>query len=385
MAGNSDSGDKTEQPTAKRLRDARKKGEVAKSRDVTSTFSLIFTLGVLYLVIGYGARRTARLMDFSFSNVGLDFQYALLLLGREAIELLLVVTAGTLIPIALFGMLVEFLQVGPVFTTQKMTPKMSNLNPAAGFKRMFGMDNLIEVLKSICKTAVLFLIGWMVIKTLLPSIVNLPQSNPGSIVDTLWVLALYLFGWTLSIFFLMAALDAGYQKYAYLKKNRMSMRDIRQENKDTEGDPLIKSHRRQTAQEWAQESAAHAASGASVVVVNPTHVAIALSYDQVATPVPLVIAKGEDETARRMREAAEEAGVPILRNQQLAKKLLADADEGDLVPRALFDIVAEIILWARRVHERVDHERENKLVAWQGTIQAPPGEDLTRYPSARNQ
>jgi len=245
------------------------------------------------------------------------------------------------------------------------------------------MDNVVEVIKSIAKTAILFLVGWIVIQALLPDIVNLPLSNPGSIVNTSWVLMLYLFGWTISIFVLITALDAGYQKYSYLKKMRMSIRDIRQKNKDTEGDPLIKGHRRQTAQEWAQESASQAAGDASVLIVNPTHVAIAISYDKEATPVPLVIAKGEDHIARAMREAAEFAGVPILRNQQLARKLLADADEGELVPRALFDIIAEVILWSQTAQERVDHERENRFLMWQGKTQTAPGEDLTQYPSTQ--
>ncbi|MBX2825490.1 MAG: type III secretion system export apparatus subunit SctU [Gammaproteobacteria bacterium] len=383
MAGNSDSGEKTEKPTPKKLRDARKKGDVSKSRDVTNTVSLIFTLGVLYLVTSYASNKTINLMEQTYTNLGENFQHSLKTLGGESLELLLVITAAVLIPIAAFGMLVDFLQIGPVFSTEKIKPKMSNLNPVSGLKRMFGMDNLVEVLKSIIKTGILFLVGWIVIRALLNDIVYLPLSNPGNIVNTTWVLMLYLFGWTIGIFVLITALDAGYQKYSFMKKMRMSIRDIRQEHKDTEGDPLIKGHRRQTAQEWAQESASQSASDASVLVVNPTHVAIAISYDKEATPVPLVTAKGEDHIARTMREAAEDAGVPILRNQQLARKLLADADEGDLVPRALFDIVAEVILWSQSIKQRVEHERENRLVAWQGKTPATPGEDLTCYPSAR--
>lgn len=323
-------------------------------------------------------------METTVDSIGGDFLFQLKLLCAESLQLLLIIVAAVLIPIACFGMLVDFLQIGPIFAVEKIKPKMSNLNPAAGFKRMFGMDNLVEVLKSVMKTATLFIIGWIVIQHLLPELVHLPEASPSNIVRTLWILMLYLFGWTLTIFLLMTALDAGYQKYAYLKKMRMSVQDIQREFKDTEGDPLIKGHRRQTAQEWAQESASQAASEASVLIVNPTHVAVAINYDKDATPVPLVMALGEDHIARAMREAAEFAGVPILRNQQLARKLLADASEGDLVPRALFDIVAEVIIWSQRVHARVSHEKENQLIAWDGTLHAPPGEDLTAYPSERS-
>ncbi|MBX2885007.1 MAG: type III secretion system export apparatus subunit SctU [Granulosicoccus sp.] len=381
MADDSDSGDKTEKPTPKRLRDARKKGNVAKSRDITSTFGLIFTLGVLYLVTGFASNRIGLLMENTFDAIGGDFLLQLKLLGAESLWLFMVIVAAVLIPIACFGMLIDFLQIGPIFALEKIKPKMSNMNPVSGFKRMFGMDNFVEVLKSVIKTSTLFIIGWIVIKLLLPEIVYLPQASPENIVQTLWILMLYLFGWTLAIFLLMTALDAGYQKYSYLKKMRMSVRDIQREFKDTEGDPLIKGHRRQTAQEWAQESASQAASEASVLIVNPTHVAVAINYDKEATPVPLVMALGQDNVARAMREAAEFAGVPILRNQQLARKLLADSSEGDLVPRALFDIVAEVIIWSQRVHERVKHEKDNALIGWDGIIQTPPGEDLTAYPS----
>ena len=140
-------------------------------------------------------------------------------------------------------------------------------------------------------------------------------------------------------------------KHSFLKKMRMSLRDIRQEHKENEGDPLIKGNRRQLHEEWANQNAVGAARGANVLVVNPTHIAIAIDYDADSAPVPVVAAKGEGPLAQAMREAAEEAGVPIVRHVAVARKLYEDAAVEVIVPRDMFEAIAQIILWAKKVRE----------------------------------
>jgi len=162
----------------------------------------------------------------------------------------------------------------------------------------------------------------------------------------------------------------------------MSMRDIKQEMKESEGDPYIKAQRRQLAQQLAQQNATNAARNANVLVVNPTHIAIAIDYDRETCPVPTIAAKGEDHVARAMRRAAEEAGVPIVRNIPLARDLLARAEIGEIVPSELFDIIAEVILWAREAREVVQAQRDAGLgqsAALPVRRIAAPGEDLTQY------
>jgi type III secretion protein U len=179
---------------------------------------------------------------------------------------------------------------------------------------------------------------------------------------------------TVAAFVLVALLDMVWQRHSFIKKMRMSRRDIRQEMKESEGDPYVKQQRQQAHMEWTQRNAQQAARQANVLVVNPTHVAIAIDYDRDDCPVPTVSAKGEDHVARAMREAAEEAGVPIVRNIELAHDLLARGAVGAIVPADLFDIVAEVILWAREVR---DH-----MASGTPPRQSAPGEDLTRYPQA---
>ncbi|MFN6998126.1 MAG: EscU/YscU/HrcU family type III secretion system export apparatus switch protein, partial [Aquincola tertiaricarbonis] len=289
----------------------------------------------------------------ALASIGQPFALAAPSLAAQALQALLVLSAWLLLPVGAVGLLTEFLQAGPVFALDKVKPKMENMNPVEGVKRMFTMDNLIEVAKAVGKTVLLLGVGWLVLRSLLPQIALLPLSTRPMLVGTaLWEVARPMLLWTLLLFTLVGVLDAAYQRWSFTKKMRMSRRDIRQEGKDNEGDPMIKAQRRQAHEEWSQRNAAQAARQAHVLVVNPTHVAIAIDYDREQCPVPTLSAKGEDEAARAMREAAEEAGVPILRNVGLARDLLARGEVGELVPSDLFDVIAEVILWARAERER---------------------------------
>lgn len=382
MANNDNSGEKTEPATPKRLRDARKRGDVAKSRDLTGTLGLAFSMVLITFALGQGIERLAALTIDAMSIQDLPFDVIAQQLSHSAITTFLVLSALILLPIALFGMLVEFLQTGPIFALEKMQPKLENLNPAAGIKKMFSMDNLIELLKTLGKTAVLAIIGWFVIRGAIGPLMNLPANEPMLIITAVKSMAIQLFGWTLGVFIAIMALDAAYQQHAYAKKMRMSVQDIKKEHKDNEGDPMLKGQRKQLQQEWSQESANNSARSASVMVVNPTHIAIAIRYDKEDMPVPTVTAKGQDEQARAMRDAANDAHVPVLRNQQLARRLLAEVDEGDVVPRELFDVVAEIILWARQTSDKLDpHTRWRAGGASKPEeVLTAPGEDLSLYP-----
>jgi flagellar biosynthesis protein FlhB len=289
------------------------------------------------------------------------------------------------VPATLVGLLTDFLQAGPVLSFEKLKPKLDHMNPVEGVKRMFTMDNLIEVLKAVVKTALLFVIGWLVVRSALPQIVGLarsPDLPPQAVGQLLWQLTLKALAWTVAIFALVSILDAVWQRHSFMKKMRMSIRDIKQEMKDSEGDPHVKAQRKQAHMEWSQRSATQAARNANALVVNPTHVAIAIDYDKETSPVPTIAAKGEDHVAREMREAAEDAGVPIVRNVALARELLASTEVGATVPRHLFDVVAEVILWAREVREEIERQRRGDATP-QGPRQRlahPPGEDATRYP-----
>ena len=389
MSGSNDSGDKTEKPTPKKLQDARKKGDIAKSKDITSTAGMLVILMLAAVALPLLGEQMAALVRASFEVMHEPFELAAPRLGRQAGMTLLLVVGLVVVPVALVGALVEFIQAGPVMSTEKLKPKMENMNPAKGLKRMFSMDNLVELVKSILKTAVVGTIAWLVMRKVLPELPLLVSGRPENVGAALWQTTWLLLAWAGGSFVLVSAMDLAWQRFSYMKKMRMSMRDIRQEMKDAEGDPHLKGQRRQLQQEWAQQGASNAAAEAHVLVVNPTHVAIAIAYDRETCPVPTVTAKGQDDDALAMRQAAQEAGVPVLRNIELARSLLADAETGEIVPAELFDIIATVILWAQDVRHELAKARGEAAAHAADAAQAkprprrePPGEDLTRYDSA---
>lgn len=368
MAQKKDGGDKTERPTPKRLADARKKGDVAKSKDVTATVTLLVWLIVLVFGAGFVATRIVTLFDEGFAAVGRggSFTAAAGALGASAAFALITITAVALIPAAVAGVLSEFLQAGGVFTTEKLKPELSKMNPVEGLKRMFSIDNLVELAKTVAKASLIVFVVWLVLRgslaeilektgpMLLPTGASDGRSAAAAVLAFSGGLIRTALLWTFAVFLLIAVADMAWQRHSYIKKLKMSMRDIRDEAKNTEGDPLIKANRRQLHEEWANQNAVGAARGASVLVVNPTHIAIALDYDPESCPVPVMTARGEGPLAKAMREAAEEANVPIVRHVPVARKLYEDGSVDEVIPRDMFDAIAQIILWAAKMRDSGD-------------------------------
>ena len=232
MAGSDDSGDKTEKPTPKKLQDARKKGDVSKSKDITATAGMLAILLLAAVALPVVAEQMAALVRASFEVMQEPFELAMPRLGRQAALTLLSVVGMVVLPVALVGALVEFIQAGPVMSTEKLKPKMENMNPAKGLKRMFSMDNLVELLKSILKTAVVGTIAWLVMKKVLPDLPLLAGGRPENVGSALWHTTWTLLAWAGGAFVLVSAADLAWQRFSYMKKMRMSMRDIRQEMKD---------------------------------------------------------------------------------------------------------------------------------------------------------
>lgn len=379
----SDTGDKTEEPTDKKLKDARKKGDVAKSKDVTSAAGLMVWLVLASTSVTWAARQFVALLHTSLNAFGQPFHMAAAGIGMQALHTLLAVTAATVLPVAAVGSLVEFLQTGPVFSLDKLHFKLDKFNPVQGLQRMVSMDKLIEVAKSLAKTVVLLAVGWITVRSLLaPAMQLLWSRQPELLGPVLWAGARPVLGWAAALVAGMAVLDTVFQRHSFLKKMRMSKYEIKQEDKNQNGDPHIKGAIRQLQTALAMSAPVAAARSAAAVVVNPTHITIAIDYDRDTHPVPVVAAIGTDELARAMREAAESAGVPIVRNIALARELMARAETGDAIPNDLFDVIAEVILWADEVREDMEALRRGATVAT-STRRRPPGEDRSRYAGVR--
>lgn len=344
--------DQTELPTPKRLKDARKEGNVSKSRDLTSTVLLLAWLAAAWLMLTHSVQRLAAFFERSLSLIQEPFPHALGEAAMLGLQTLLWLTLPLLLVAVALGVLIEFLQVGPVLSFKKLKPKLDHLNPVEGIKRMFSMDNLVELVKAIVKAGAVVAIFVLVLLWMLGDLLDLGRGPPNAMGRAFWWGLVWMIAWTLFVFMFVSALDAAYQKHSYIKKLKMSRRDIREELKENEGDPLIKGQRRQLHQEWADSNTRHAVRGASVVVTNPTHIAVALRYEHGRTDLPVVVAKGEDHEAELIRRVAEEEGVPILRNVPLARGLHESIAVDDYITGEFFDAVAEVLHWAESVRER---------------------------------
>ncbi len=341
--------DQTEKPTPKRLKDAKKKGDVHRSQDLSRTLVLILWLLAFALLAEYLINEVITLTRYLFSTIHA--------LSPEALIESLILSGKTvffaILPFiliaALAGFVVEWMQVGTIFSAKKLSPDFTNLNPAQGIKKLFSVEKLVDVIRSIIKTGLVIWCVYIVLFDALPDYFQLPDNPLQAMLASHWHSTLLICFFVAVAFLFVAILDVFYQRHVFIKKMMMSKRDIKQEHKESEGDPMVKSQRKQLHQEWSQQNTLSAVRNANVLVTNPTHFAVALYYEQGITDLPQVVAKGQDHMALHMREAAEAAGVPVMENIPLARGLFANVALEHYISADYFEVVAEVLRWAEEV------------------------------------
>jgi flagellar biosynthetic protein FlhB len=345
VADDQDAGQKTEEPTQRRLDEARGKGQVASSREVNH--ALILAAGALLvgalapaLVGGVAATLRpllARPHSFAITPADLDRLLAALL-GDLGSALLL--PALLLVGAALAGGLIQH---GPLLSAAPLAPKLERISPGAGAKRLFSLRSLVEFAKSVLKIA---LVGAAAVALLWPAaatILAAGELEAGALLGVLHGLALRLLAGVALLVGLIALLDSAYQRFEHRKQLRMSRRDLQDEFKQTEGDPFVKARLRSLRMERARRRMMAAVPEATVVITNPTHVAVALRYEPPAMAAPRLVAKGIGPLAERIREVARAHGVPLVENPPLARALHAAVELDAEVPPAHYRAVAEVI------------------------------------------
>lgn len=342
--------DKTEKPTRKRLREARERGEVVKSSEVTATVGYLVLLISMIFMLPWLWKRLQRLFALVWSEKVMQgaadsWPNVLLALGAELAELALPVA----LIIAAATAASAFAQVRGVFSADPVLPKLDRLNPVEGFKRLFASQNLLNLLKLMLRLVLIGTIIVWVIMDQTDQIMRLMYGNQIQAVESGARMLLILFGAVGGLYIVFAAIDYAHQYYEYMKNLRMSKDEIKREHKDLDGDPLIKSARRRLARELAFSTPGEATRGASVLVVNPTHFAVAIFYEPGSTDLPIVVEKGLDDQALLLRRVAGEAGVPIFEYPVLARKLFHSAGVFSYIPQELFPAVAEVLNWVRRI------------------------------------
>ncbi len=335
--------EKTEQPTAKKLRDAREKGEVAKSRDFTQT---VLIVALFSYVVASGSQlvnQLRQLMLLPFAYLQHDFSSALNNLLDELFKEAVSMVLPFLMIVLVLGIFVEAMQTGMLVSFKSLMPSAKRLNVAANAKNMFSKKNLIEFFKSIFKIAVISWVLYALIRNHLPTLMLLPYKDIGVLGAVFAEILKTLVIHTGLAYLVVSLADLLWQRHQYTKGLMMSKDEVKQEYKGMEGDPHIKSQRKHLHMELMQSDAVDKARQATVLVTNPTHYAIALNYKEGETPLPLVMAKGEGALAQRMIDAARAAGVPVMRNIPLAHALFDTAEVNQYIPSDLIEPVAALL------------------------------------------
>ncbi len=349
------SGEKTEQPTEKRLRDAKKKGQVAKSQDLSSAIMLIAAVGVVWLIGGYiGGVLQITVKDqieFAASFKG-EFtnQVANDVLWR-GLKTMIFILSPMFIVVFVFAFLSNYLQVGSIFSFESVSPKFSKLNPAEGFKNKFLKSRpYVELLKTVIKMLIVAFVAGYVLWGSRDDVVRLLSKSPGDVSFFTFSLILEICLKIGLVFLVIGGGDFFLQRFLHKKELKMTKHEVKEEYKETEGNPLIKAQRRSLHREILSQSMAAAVRDADVILANPTHVAVAIKYERGKADAPIITAKGADLMAAQIRQVAAESGVPVKRDIPLARALY-EFDVEDEVPEALYEAVAVVLQWVYSMAE----------------------------------
>jgi flagellar biosynthetic protein FlhB len=340
----SDSGEKTEEPSQKKIDDSRKKGQVWKSKDLTGVVTFLVGLGVLKLTWGRVEAEVTDLFHYTFAAIAHPetLEAATAQVKLMALTTVLLLTLPVVGAAAIMGGLMDFLQVGALLTFEPLMPKLDKLNPIQGLKNLVAKKQLIEGLKNLIKIVIAAWVTFGVVRDAMGMLVETVRRDPQTILVVMGELVYRVAMRIGLVFVLFSIFDVWWQRRSFYKDLMMTKEEVKKEYKESEGDPHNKAKRKEMAHELLEGAQMEAVKGADVIVTNPDHVAVALKYDKDKDTAPRVLAKGIDFKAESIKALARESDVPTLRNVPLAHALLR-VDVGEEVPEELYDAVAEVL------------------------------------------
>lgn len=337
--------DKTEQATPKKKSDARKKGQVARSKEVNLALTMLAATLVFLTIGSYVGNSLKDTMQMFLSNYLLnDLDYnslkgiTLTVMWRIALVILPII-----LPIMIMGILANFIQVGFMVTQEPLKPQLSKINPLKGFKRIFSFRTVIETIKNLIIVTILGYVGYGFIRDNYSYIMQMANLRIGAVPASFGKLVISIFSKITIIMVVVALADYLYQRYEYNKELKMTKQEVKEEFKQQEGDPQIKSKIKQRQREMASRRMMQAVPDATVVVTNPTHIACALRYKEGEDSAPTLIAKGADYMAIKIKEIAKDNEVPIIENRALARMIYAQVEIDSEVPVEMYQTVAEVL------------------------------------------
>lgn len=348
------SGEKTEKATPKKKNDARKKGQVAKSQEVGTAFLFLTIFVALSVFAPWMLRQLISMYYLNFSmvinidNFFLDRARVVTHIYSMFASTLLIVAPVSLVAFVV-GFIANLMQVGWKPSPEALKPKFSNLNPISGFKKMFSMKLLVDLVKNLLKFGVIFYAIYSILMDhidIIPALIHLELMEAVAMLSGLAV----AMGIRVGMFFIfIAAADYAYTVFKHAKDLRMSKQDQKDEHKQSEGDPQIKGKIKQRMREAAMKRMMSDVPSADVIITNPTHYAVAIKYDKSKGLAPVVVAKGADLVAKRIRDVATENNVQLVENKPLARTLYASVDIGREIPPELYQAVAEILAYVYKL------------------------------------
>lgn len=349
-----DSSEKTEEPTQRKQEESRKKGQVAKSAELSSVFVILAAFVALKAASPYIYEKLTGYMRFAFTELSVRGDFTI-----QSIHVVImnaaVVFMEAILPVMLSVLVVavsvSFLQVGFNFTPDTIMPQFSRINPMSGFGRIFSKRSVVELVKSLLKISV---IGYFIFRFIRKEALRIPALMMSELSESFAVLAGIIYDLAFQIamvVLILAILDYGYQWWEHMQNLKMSKQEVKEEMKQTEGNPQVKSKIREKQRAMAMRRMMSEVPKADVVVTNPTHFAVAIKYEP-GMEAPTVIAKGSDFIAQRIKEIAKENDVVIVENKLLAQTLFKTTEIGDMIPGDLYKAVAEVLAYVYRLKRK---------------------------------
>ncbi len=347
--------DKTEKATPKKRSEARKKGQVAKSQDVSSVAVLLAGLSTLCLFGPYMFGRLDSLMEESFVRVKTPVLETGRFLGmvQDVVGQYIMMVIPVMVAVVVIALLVNVMQVGFMVSPQKLAPELSKISPIKGFGKLFSKQSFMELFKSLAKLAIVGGVAYWTIQGEMDNLHTLGKLEVSGICLYIFKVILKIFIRVCVIMVIVAAIDFAFQKWQFEEQLKMTKQEVKEEHKQSEGDPQVKSRIRRLQMDAAKKRMMQEVPRADVVVTNPVHLAVAVKYDSLVMNAPQVLAKGAELIAEKIKAVAGENDIPVVENKELAQSLYKNVEIGEEVPSDFYQAIAEVLAYVYRLKGKV--------------------------------
>lgn len=343
--------EKTEEATPRKKRKAREEGQVAKSSEIASVLVLLLGISVLYLIGSYSYDKIEKVIHglVTFEQIPAFTTEFCLSLLKLITTYYLIIVMPIMGAVFIAAFVSNYAQVGLNFSAKAITPKISKFDIIKGFARLFSLRSFVELFKSVTKLIIIGTVSYFAVRGEMDQLLKLYDADIAYIFLYTFKGIFKIFLWALIIMVLIAAMDYAYQKWQHEKDLRMTKQEVKEESKETEGDPQVKSRIRSIQMQAARKRMMQAVPDADVVVTNPTHLAVAIQYDPTQMEAPQVVAKGAGAIAARIKEIANEHQIPVVENKELARNLYKTIDVGETIGSDFFKAVAELLAYVYKL------------------------------------